>query len=197
MPANLYRISFSGELAFEIAVASRYGDALIRALMSAGKEFDVVPYGTEALGVMRIEKGHPAGNELNGQTSAQHLGMGRMASGKKDYIGRALSQRPALTEEKGLRLVGIRPLDQTRSLAAGSHFVRQGLPQTTENDEGWLSSAAWSPTLGHAIGLGFLKNGENRMGETLIAVDHLRDASLQVEIVSPHFVDPEGEKLRA
>ena len=67
--ARLFRISFSGELAYELAVPTRYGDALIREIMRAGKEFDIVPYGTEALGVMRIEKGHAAGNELNGTTS--------------------------------------------------------------------------------------------------------------------------------
>ena len=77
IPARLFRISFSGELAYEIAVPSRYGDALIRMLMEAGEEFDIVPYGTEALGVMRIEKGHPAGNELTGQTTARDLGMAR------------------------------------------------------------------------------------------------------------------------
>ncbi|NRB03767.1 MAG: FAD-dependent oxidoreductase, partial [Rhodobacteraceae bacterium] len=76
--ARLFRISFSGELAYEISVPARYGDSLIRALMQVGKEFNVVPYGTEALGVMRIEKGHAAGNELNGQTTAAMLGMAGM-----------------------------------------------------------------------------------------------------------------------
>ena len=70
---RLFRISFSGELAYEIAVPTRYGDALVRKMMEAGKEFDAVMYGTEALGVMRIEKGHAAGNELNGTTSALNL----------------------------------------------------------------------------------------------------------------------------
>ena len=83
---RLFRISFSGELAFEIAVPTRYGDAMMRRLMKEGEEFDVTPYGTEALGVMRIEKGHAAGNELNGTTSALNLGMGRMVSKKKDSL---------------------------------------------------------------------------------------------------------------
>ena len=91
-PARLFRISFSGELAYEIAVPSRYGDALIRALMAAGETFNVVPYGTEALGVMRIEKGHAAGGELNGQTTAHDLGMGRFLSKSGDYIGNTLSK---------------------------------------------------------------------------------------------------------
>ena len=80
---------------------ARYGDSMIRVLMAAGEEFDVTPYGTEALGVMRIEKGHAAGNELTGTTSAQDLGMGRMLSKKKDFIGNTLSERPALNSEDG------------------------------------------------------------------------------------------------
>ena len=82
--ARLFRISFSGEMAYELAVPARYGDAAIRAIMAAGEEFGITPYGTEALGVMRIEKGHVAGNEINGQTTARDLGLGRMMSTKKD-----------------------------------------------------------------------------------------------------------------
>ena len=82
LPARLFRLSFSGELAYEIAVPSRYGDGLVRALMDAGKDYDAVAYGTEALGVMRVEKGHAAGNELNGTTTAADLGLGRMVSKK-------------------------------------------------------------------------------------------------------------------
>ena len=85
----MFRISLSGELAFEIAVPTRYGDALIRKLVEVGKEFDVVVYGTEALGVMRVEKGHVAGNELNGQSSALNMGLGKMVSRKKDSTCRS------------------------------------------------------------------------------------------------------------
>src|SRR6185369_421128 len=92
--ARIYRLSFSGELAYEVSVPAVHGDLLIRHLFEIGRSFDVVPYGTEALGVMRIEKGHPAGNELNGQTTASDLGMGRMMSKKKDFIGRAMARRP-------------------------------------------------------------------------------------------------------
>ena len=196
-PARLFRISFSGELAYEIAVPTRYGDSLLRTLMQAGEEFDVIPYGTEALGVMRIEKGHAAGNELNGQTTAANLGMGRMMSGTKDCIGNVLSQRPELSREDGLRLVGFLPVEPTENLTAGSHFIANDDPVDMHHDQGWMSSVAFSPTLGHAIGLGFIANGSNRFGEVVRAVDLLRDRTVDVRIVSPHFVDPEGEKLRA
>ena len=120
--ARLFRISFSGELAFEIAVPTRYGDAMIRRLMQAGEEFEAVAYGTEALGVMRIEKGHAAGNELNGTTSALNLGMGRMVSKKKDSIGSTLSERSGLNTDDALKLIGLRPVDVKNPVPAGSHL---------------------------------------------------------------------------
>ena len=92
VPARLFRISFSGELAYELAVPARYGDAAIRAIMAAGAAFGVVPYGTEALGVMRIEKGHVAGNELNGTTTAADLGLGpHDVDARRTIIGRVLA----------------------------------------------------------------------------------------------------------
>jgi sarcosine oxidase subunit alpha len=195
-PARLFRISFSGELAYEIAVPARYGDAMIRALMEAGEEFDATPYGTEALSVMRIEKGHPVGAELVGTTTARDLGLGRMVSKKKDAIGNIMSEREALNAEDGLALVGFRPVDLSQPLAAGAHFVADGAEATTQNDQGWMTSVAYSPSLGHSIGLGFVKRGADRMGETLRVVDMIRGTDVAVEIVSPHFIDPEGERLR-
>src|SRR4029079_1188849 len=94
IPARIFRLSFSGELAYELAVPANRGDGVVRALMRAGQAFGAVAYGTEALGVLRIEKGHVAGNELNGQTTAADLGLGRMISAKKDFIGRIIAQNP-------------------------------------------------------------------------------------------------------
>ena len=196
-PARLFRISFSGELAFEIAVPARYGDAMMTKLMEAGEEFDATPYGTEALGVMRIEKGHAAGNELTGQTTANNLGLGKMVSKKKDSIGNRLSERPEMNKEDDLRLVGFKPVDTSKSLAAGAHFVDNGKEAVTKNDLGWMTSVAYSPELGHSIGLGFLKKGDQRKGDKLRAVDLLRGGEVEVEVVSPHMIDPEGERLRA
>ena len=96
--ARLFRLSFSGELAYELAVPARFGDALVRRLLREGEAFGVAPYGTEAMGVMRIEKGHVAGSELNGQTTARDLGLARMMSTKKDFIGRFMAGRPALLD---------------------------------------------------------------------------------------------------
>ena len=195
--ARLFRISFSGELAYEIAVPARYGDGLIRTMVQAGRTFDVVVYGTEALGVMRIEKGHAAGNELNGTTSAFNLGMGAMVSKTKDSIGSILSQREGMTQPGALMLVGLRPVNRAVPLTAGSHFINAGAVANAVNDQGYLTSAAFSPSLGHSVGLGFLKNGGNRQGEVLRAVNPLKDAEVEVEVVSPHFIDPEGARVRA
>jgi sarcosine oxidase subunit alpha len=195
--ARLFRISFSGELAFEIAAPSAYGDAMIRKIMEAGADYDITPYGTEALGVMRIEKGHAAGNELNGTTSAQNLGMGRMVSKKKDSIGSVLSERPGLNTDDGLRQVGIKPVDPSDPVPAGAHLMNADGPVDAAHDQGYVTSACYSPNLGHAIALGFLKNGGNRMGEQMRLVSPLTGVDVIVEIVSAHFIDPEGDRLRA
>ena len=195
-PARLFRISFSGELAYEIAVPARYGDAMIRAVMSVGKAFDLAPYGTEALGVMRIEKGHVAGNELNGQTDARMIGLQGMVSRKKDFIGAALLDRPEQVREDGLQLVGLRPVVTDVILTAGAHFLSPGDPEDMTHDQGWMTSVAFSPELGHSIGLGFLKRGAARHGENLRAYSPIRGQDIMVKVCSPHHLDPEGVRQR-
>ena len=192
--ARLFRLSFSGELAYEISVPARYGDALIRELIHQGQEFDAIMYGTEALGVMRIEKGHAAGNELDGRSTAAHLGLGGFVSKKKDCIGKVLSQREGL--DNGVRMVGIMPVNPKDKLTNGAHFMTLNDKENPENDQGHMSSVAWSPSLRSYVGLGFLKNGANRTGEVLKAVDYMRDNHVEVKVVSAHFVDPDGERLR-
>lgn len=194
--ARLFRISFSGELAYEIAVPTRYGDALIRRLVEVGKEFDAVVYGTETLGVMRIEKGHVAGNELNGQSTALNMGLGKMVSKKKDAIGVALSQREGMNDPNGYRLVGVKPVDPSQPLNAGSHFLELGAASVAENDGGWLTSMVYSPHIGSHIALGYLKAGDQKIGKRMRAINFLNKTDVEIEIVSPHFFDPEGERLR-
>ncbi|OYU17520.1 MAG: sarcosine oxidase subunit alpha [Rhodobacteraceae bacterium PARR1] len=193
---RLFRISFSGELAYEVAVPARYGDALMRRLMAAGAEFDAVVYGTEALGVMRIEKGHVAGGELNGQSSALNMGLGKMVSKKKDSIGMVLSQREGMTRADGYRLVGVKPADPKGVLQAGSHFLEVGAPVELASDGGWLTSKVYSPHLGCDIALGYLKAGDQKIGRRMRAVNFLTGTDTLVDIVSPHFFDPDGERFR-
>jgi glycine cleavage system aminomethyltransferase T len=194
--SRLFRISFSGEMAYEIAVPTRYGDALIRRLVEAGKEFDAVVYGTEALGVMRIEKGHAAGNELNGTTSALNLGMGRMVNKKKDSIGSTLSERDGMNGPDALKLVGLKPVDPSKPVPAGAHLMTKGSPVDAAHDQGYVTSACYSPNLGHHIALAFLRSGDSRLGEVIRLVSPLTRQDHEVEVVSAHFIDPEGDRLR-
>jgi sarcosine oxidase subunit alpha len=194
--ARIYRLSFSGELAYEIAVPAKYGDLLMRKLMSEGEPLGAIPYGTEALGVMRIEKGHVGGSELNGTTTATDLGLGKMASTKKDYIGRVLSQRPGLIDASRPRLIGFKPVDKSARLRGGAHFTRKDAQPTAENDQGYMTSVAYSPMLGHWVGLGLLSGAETRIGEIVTAVDPVRGETTLVEVVSAAFYDAEGARLR-
>jgi sarcosine oxidase subunit alpha len=195
IPARLFRISFSGELAYELAMPSDYGDAMMSALMRAGEPYGITPYGLEALNVMRIEKGHVVGTELNGQTTASDLGLGKMVSSRKDFVGRLMAKREALIQPDRPQLVGFRPVDASKRLWAGAHLVGIDNPVNIENDEGYITSVTYSPNLKHWIGLGLLRNGPTRIGERLRAVDPVRNGDIEVEIRAPIFLDPEGTRL--
>jgi heterotetrameric sarcosine oxidase alpha subunit len=197
IPARLYRLSFSGELAYEIAVPARYGDGLARLLMQTSAAFGIAPYGTEALGVMRIEKGHVGGQEIDGRTTARDLGFGRMMSTKKDFIGRVMAGRPALLEEDRRVFVGFKTVFAEDRIAAGAHIVAKGMPLTAAHDEGVLTSVAFSPSLQHWIALGLFARGRGRLGERVIAADPVRERFVEVEVCAPCFIDPEGARLHA
>jgi methylglutamate dehydrogenase subunit C len=196
VPARIYRLSFSGELAFEIGVPTRYGDALARALVEAGAEYAITPYGTEALGVMRIEKGHIAGNEIDGRTTANDLGFVKMMSKKKDYIGRVLAERRTLSSSDRMLFVGFKPVEDQARLRAGSHLIPNGAPAVAANDQGVVTSVAFSPSLNHWIGIGLLKSGTSRFSERIRAADPLRNSNALVEVCSPCFIDSEGVRFR-
>ena len=197
IPARLFRISFSGEHAYELSVPADYGNLVARAVMQAGQEFGIAPYGVEALSVMRIEKGHVAGGELNGTTTAADLGLGRMMSTKKDYIGRMMAGREGLTDKNREQVVGIRPVDRSDRLRAGSHLLKRGDEPSLANDQGYISSVAYSPMLGEWIGLALLKRGRERHGEIVKVFDGLRNINLYGEICDPVHYDRENRKLHA
>jgi methylglutamate dehydrogenase subunit C len=195
--ARLFRISFSGELAYELGVPARCGDALGRALMAAGQDLGVTPYGLEAMSVMRIEKGHAAGGELNGQTTAADLGLGRLMSTRKDYVGRVMATRPALVAPDRPALVGFKTVDPADVVSGGAHVLDRGAAATVENDLGHVTSVAWSPLFKRWIGLALVKSGPSRIGEIVRAWDAVRKRDVPVELCPPVFYDPEGERLRA
>ncbi len=194
---RLFRISFSGEHAYEIAVPSRYGEGFMRDLVARAEAMGGGAYGLEALNVMRIEKGHVTHAEIHGRTTAADCGLGRMVSQKKDCIGKVMSLRSGLLEAGRQQLVGLKPVGPDARLFAGAHMVGEGQAPTRANDQGYITSVCYSPTVGHMIGLGFVQDGHVRMGQKIKACDLLRDVETLCEIVPVCFVDPEGERLRA
>jgi sarcosine oxidase subunit alpha len=196
VPVRLYRLSFSGERAYEIGIPPDYATALIERIMQAGASLGVTPYGTEALGVLRIEKGHPAGGELNGHTTAADLGLARLVSARKHCIGARMAERPALAHPDRPALVGLKPRDGRSEIRAGAHLLSPDVAERTENDEGYVTSACVSPTLGHPIALALLRRGPARIGETVRVYDALRGGDTLAEVCAPVFVDPEGGRTR-
>ena len=165
--------------------------------MAAGREIGITPYGLEAMGVMRIEKGHVTGAELDGNTTAEDVGLGRMLSPHKaDFIGRHALKRPGLTDPKRPRLVGFVPVDGVTRLRAGSQIVADARTPPPVPMIGRLTSVATSPTLGYPIALGLLEGGLARKGETLQAVFPMRGEVTPVRVVDSVFYDPKGERLR-
>ena len=196
IPSRIARISFSGELAFEVYVPSDYGPTMMDLLFNASKPLDGCLYGLEALGTLRIEKGHVTGAELDGRVTIEDAGLGKMASKQKSYIGDVLRKRPVMLDKNRPRLVGIFPKDRTQSFNAGTILCK---PDSVSGfGEGWITGATYSPALGHWIGIGFISGGfEKWVGKTVIVADPVRDKNINVEIVSPHMFDSAGERLHA
>ena len=193
---RLFRISFSGELAYEIAVPSRYGEALMDELVKRAEAKGGGAYGMEALNVLRIEKGFLTHAEMDGRVTAADLGMSGMMSKKKDFIGKVSSQREGLINPMREQLVGLKPVGPVRQILGGSIMVNVDAEPTRKNMQGHVTSVCYSPTLNGMIALAFVKGGHTRIGQTIRAVDLLRNLDTLVEIVSPQFHDPAGEKLR-
>ncbi len=196
VPGRVFRISFSGELGFEVAVPARHGDALLRLLVDRAEALGGGPYGMEALNVLRIEKGFLTHAEIHGRVTAADVGLGAMVAAGKDCIGKVMSQRPAMAAPDREQLVGLRPSGAVKRLTAGAHLVAAGDPPTAGRDQGYVTSACFSPTVGGMIGLAFLKGGRGRHGETVRAVDLLREVETLCEVGPPCFFDPGGGRMR-
>ncbi|MGQ0565734.1 MAG: sarcosine oxidase subunit alpha family protein [Gemmobacter sp.] len=193
---RLFRISFSGEEGYEISVPSRYGAGLFRDLVARAETMGGGAYGMEALNVLRIEKGFITHAEIHGRTTAFDIGMAGMVSAKKDCIGKAASKRPGLHGPEREQLVGLRPQGDG-PLTAGAHLFNPGDEARRENDQGYVTSVGYSPTMGGYLGLAFLKDGRARHGATVRLVDHLRGIDVLCTVCDPVFHDPKGEKMRA
>jgi sarcosine oxidase subunit alpha len=194
-PVRLLRISFSGELAYEVHTPADYGTTVWQALFTAGEGDGIVLYGTEAMGTLRIEKGHVAGPELDGRTTPGDLGLGRMASRNKDYVGRAALDRPALADPLRPRLVGLVARDGRSPIRSGSQIVADPAATPPVPMQGHVTSADFSPMLEQWVALALVAGGLERKGETLYAAYPLRSETTEVIVTDPVFVDPEGRRL--
>lgn len=192
---RIHRMSYSGELAYEIYVPSGFARHVWERLLDAGSAFNLQPYGTEAMGILRIEKGHIAGAEIDGRTTLKDLGLEGFASTKKPFVGSVLRKRPFLEDAERPTLVGLE-IEGEEGARAGSLLYPQS-GETRGHGDGWVSSATYSPALGRHIALALLKNGNARHGETIRIVDFVGDRSLAATVVSHHFFDPEGVRQNA
>ena len=196
IPALIFRISFSGELAYEVNVPADYGEYVWRRIMEKGRTDNIIPYGTEAMAIMRIEKGHVAGGELDGRTTPDDLGLNKLISSKKEFIGRRLLEREGFMDPKRPKLVGLIPIDGQSRIRTGSILVENPNASLPMPKLGHVSSGAYlSPTLKHPISLGLITGGSNRIGETVWATSPLHGEVNEVKIVDPVFYDKQGERL--
>jgi len=196
MPARVLRVSFTGDLSFEIQVRASYGLALWHAALACGEKYGIVPYGLEAMHILRAEKGYiVVGHETDGTTSPHDLGMSALvADAKPDFIGKRGLKRADAQRSGRKQLVGLRlPEGESRPLPEGAQLVddpNQPIPMAMI---GHVSSSYWSPNVGAPIALALVKDGRARMGQTVHAP--LVDRTVAATIVSPCFFDPEGARL--
>ena len=195
--ARIFRISFSGELAYEVNVESDNGNFMWNKIMEIGKEFNIQPYGTEALSTLRIEMGHVAGSEIDGRVIASDLSLEGMLSKKKDFIGKRSLNREAFLKENREKIVGVVPLDKKTMIPEGSHLVIDKNSSLPNPKLGHVSASCWSVEYNNPFSLAILKDGKKKIGQTLYALAPLKNQSIPVKIVSSHYVDPKGERVRS
>ncbi|MDQ0512904.1 sarcosine oxidase subunit alpha family protein [Ancylobacter amanitiformis] len=195
--ARVLRVSFSGERAYEIYTASGDAHAMWTTIAAAGDAFGLMPYGTEAMMTLRIEKGlFVPGFEADGRTLPDDLGLGRMISRKKEFIGRRSLGRPAFTASDRKQLVGLMAVDRAQAIPRGAQIVRDPAMPVPVPLDGHVTSVTFSPALDRWIALALVAGGRAAMGETRIAASPLTNEMVPVTICNPVFIDPDGERLR-
>jgi sarcosine oxidase subunit alpha len=195
LDARLVRVSFSGELSFEVNIRAGRASFFLNSVLDAGAAYGIAPYGIEALMVLRMEKGYlHVGSDTDGSSTPDDVGWGQVARNKSaDYIGRRSLFRPGNLDPDRKQFVGLEPVNPEQAMRPGGHLLHGVKRKPPASTEGWVTSACLSPNLDRTIALGVLRNGRNRMGETLTVCDE--DLSYPVRVVSPVFYDPDGVKL--
>jgi methylglutamate dehydrogenase subunit C len=193
---RLMRLSFSGELAYEVHVSADYAQSLWEHIMQAAAPLGIKPYGLEALASLRIEKGHVAGLELDHRNTLDDLGLGKMASKDKPYIGKELRFREAYQQPERWSLVGLEVMEPEKKLRGGS-ILFAATDEIKGHGRGYITSVTWSTELNKFIALGLFDGGLKHEGEEIIAAFPLKNEQVKLKIVSPHFIDKEGARLHA
>ena len=196
VPVRLIRLSFSGELAYEIYVPADFGISLWERILEAAAPLGIKPYGLEALASLRIEKGHVAGLELDHRNTLADLALSKMASPNKPYIGRELAKRPDLNAPERWSLVGIECLEADKRLRGGAILFAAG-EEIKGHGRGYITSVTWSTELDKFIALGLYQGGLKSEGQEIVCAFPLKDEQVRARIVSPHFIDREGARLHA
>jgi sarcosine oxidase subunit alpha len=198
IPARVFRISFTGELAFEINVPRRYGPALWEAVWEAGQKYGITPYGTEAMHVLRAEKGFIiVGQDTDGTVTPMDLGMDWIVSETKgDFIGRRSFAREDTARDDRRQLVGLFTEDPHQVLVEGGQLVETVKPAPPMKMVGHVTSSYYSPNVGRSIALAMLQRGRARMGQTLFAPRLDGGAPIEVTVTEPVFYDRGGVRAR-
>ncbi len=193
---RLMRLSFSGELAYEVHCPANDAIAVWDHIMQAAAPLEIKPYGLEALASLRIEKGHVAGLELDHRNTLDDLGLGKMAAKEKPYVGKELRFREDLQAPDRWSLVGLELLEPDKKLRGGS-ILFAAADAIKGHGRGYITSVTWSTELKKFIALGLYHGGLKHEGEEIIAAFPLKNEQVRLKIVSPHFIDKEGVRLHA
>ena len=195
LPVRLFRMTFSGEMAYEVHTPSGYGTRVWEALLAAGEDFGIAPYGTEAMSVLRIEKGHVVGAELDGRTIPVDFGFERMQKKDVDFIGKRSLERPALAYGPRKSIVGLTSEDGQK-IPRGAQIVWNPTAAKPVEMLGHVSSTCFSPNLGKYIALALLEDSEAYQGKLLYASSPLTNSHVPVRVGHSVFIDPQGERAR-
>jgi len=198
VPARVFRISFTGELGFEINVPARYGLHVWQTLVDRGADFDICPYGTESLHVLRAEKGFIiTGQDTDGTLTPLDLGMNWIVSkAKRDFLGKRSFSRREIRRKGRRQLVGLLTETPDYVIPKGTHIVAEVRPEPPMPTIGHVTSSYLSPNVGRSIALGLVEDGLSRMGEVLVARTH-DGRTERVRVTQPVFFDKEGARARA
>ena len=194
VPARIFRISFAGELSFEVNVSANYGLRVWEAVMDAGQEFGITPFGTEAMHVLRAEKGYViVGQDTDGSMTPVDVGAGRMLSRRKDFLGKRSLAMDELARDDRKQLVGLLTEDGQAILPDGGQIVDDPSARPPVPMLGHVTSSYFSPILRRSIALGVVEAGRAREGE-LVYVPQAGGRAIPARIVGPCFYDPEGQR---